>query len=113
MTTLQEVLAVILGAEAEAKRIVADSRDEAENYLKTTQERFSLERLNQMESAREQAKTIMDTALNAAKTESVQISNLGKEERDRIKKRFEENVDSVVNLMATEIAEYYISKRSL
>lgn len=113
MTTLQEVLAVLLGAESEAKRIVADSKNEAGTYMKATQEKFSLERLNQMESAREQAKTIMETSLNAAKTESVQISNMGKEERDRIQKRFEENVDSVVNLMSTEIAEYYISKRSL
>ncbi|MEG1642181.1 MAG: hypothetical protein RR272_03620 [Synergistaceae bacterium] len=113
MSTLQEVLAVLLGAESEAKRIVSDSRSETGSYLKTTQEKFSVERQNQMESAREQAKTIMDTSLNSAKTESEQIANLGKEERERIKKRFEENVDSVVNLMASEIAEHYISKRSL
>lgn len=113
MTTLQEVLAVLLGAESEAKRIVSDSKHEAGNYMKSTQEKFYMERQNQMESAREHAKTIMETSLNAAKTESDQIADMGKEERERIKQRFDESVDTVVNLMADEIAEHYINKRSL
>ena len=41
MSTLQEVLAVLLGAESEAKRIVGDSKNEAESMLQTAQEKFS------------------------------------------------------------------------
>lgn len=111
MSTLHEVLAVLLGAESEAKRIVDDSKNEAEQLLRSAQEKFAAERANQMASAREQAKGIMETALNSAKTEAVQIAGLGKEERARMQKRFEENVDPVICSMVSETAESYISRK--
>ena len=52
MSTLQEVLAVLLGAESEAKRIVNDSKNESDNFLRSAQEKFAGERTNQMASAR-------------------------------------------------------------
>lgn len=111
MSTLHEVLAVLLGAESEAKRIVSDSKNESDSILRSAQEKFAGERTNQMASAREQAKSVMDTALNAAKTEAQQIADLGKEERARMQRRFEENVEPVINSMVSEIAENYIKKR--
>lgn len=111
MSTLQEVLAVLLGAESEAKRIVDDSRNESDGFLRTAQEKFAGERTNQMASAREQAKGIMETALNSARTEAEQIASLGKEERARMQRRFEENADPVIDSMVSEIAEGYTSKR--
>ena len=110
MGTLQDVLAVLLGAESEAKRIVEDSKSESDGFLRTAQEKFAMERANQMASAREQAKGLMETALNSARTEAEQIAVLGKEERTRMQKRFEENVDPVIDSMVSEIAERYISK---
>lgn len=110
MGTLQEVLAVLLGAESEAKRIVDDSKNESEGFLRSAQEKFSMERANQMASAREQAKGIMETALNSARTEAEQIADLGKEERIRMQKRFEENADPVIDSMISEIAEKFVSK---
>ena len=110
MGTLQEVLAVLLGAESEAKRIVDDSKNESEGFLRSAQEKFSMERANQMASAREQAKGIMETALNSAWTEAEQIADLGKEERIRMQKRFEENADPVIDSMISEIAERFVSK---
>ncbi|MCD8164294.1 MAG: hypothetical protein LUE09_12965 [Synergistaceae bacterium] len=111
MSTLHEVLAVLLGAESEAKRIVDDSKNESESLLRTAQEKFSAERANQMASAREQAKGIMETELNSAKTEAAQIAGLGKEELARMQKRFEENVDAVINSIVSETAERFISKK--
>ena len=111
MSTLHEVLAVLLGEESEAKRIVDDSKNEAESLLRTAQEKFAAERANQMASAREQAKGIMETALNSAKTEAAQIASLGKEERARMQKRFDENVEPVINAIASETAESFISKK--
>ena len=110
MGTLQEVLAVLLGAESEAKRIVEDSKSESDGFLRSAQEKFAMERTNQMASAREQAKGIMETALNSARTEAEQIADLGKEERTRMQKRFEENVDPVIDSMISERAERFISK---
>ena len=69
-----------------------------------------MERANQMASAREQAKGIMETALNSARTEAEQIADLGKEERIRMQKRFEENADPVIDSMISEIAEKFVSK---
>ena len=110
MGTLQEVLAVLLGAESEAKRIVEDTKNESAGFLRAAQEKFAMERVNQMASAREQAKGLMETALNSARTEAEQIAVLGKEERTRMQKRFEENADPVIHSMVSEIAERYISK---
>lgn len=110
MSTLQEVLAVLLGAESEAKRIVDDSKNDCESYLRKAQDKFAAERTNQMASAREQAKSAMETALNAAKTEAEQIIDLGKEERNRMQRRYEENVDPVIDSMVSEIAESLIAK---
>ena len=43
MGTLQEVLAVLLGAESEAKRIVEDSKSESDGFLRSAQEKFAME----------------------------------------------------------------------
>lgn len=110
MSTLQEVLAILLGAEAEAERVVNDAENDSEALLRTTREKFAAERINQMESAREQAKGIMNSALSSVKTESVQIADLGKEERERMQQRFEENVDPIIDSMVLEIADRFISK---
>lgn len=110
MSTLHEVLAVLLGAESEARRIVNDSKDEAETLLHSTQEKFNVERANRMAAAHEQAKDIMETALNSARTEAEQIGALGNEERARMQRRFEENVEPVVDAMVSETAESFLSK---
>lgn len=113
MSTLNEVLAVLLGAESEAKRIVNDSKKESENLLHSAQDKFAKERANQMANAREQAKGIVETAMSSANTEAKQIYEMSKEESARIQKRFEENSDPVITFLASEIAEKYIAKGSV
>ena len=109
MSTLQEVLAVLLGAESEAKRIVGDSKNKAESMLQTAQEKFASERTSRMAAG--QAKDLMEAALNSAKTESEQIVNLGKEERERMQKRFAENADTVIDSIVSEIVDGFVSKK--
>lgn len=113
MGTLNEVLAVLLGAESEAKRIVSDSKRESENLLRSAQDKFATERINQMANAREQAKGIMETARSSASTEAKQIYEMSKEESSRIQRRFEENSEPIINFIASEIAEKYITKGSV
>lgn len=110
MSTLQEVLAVLLGAESEAKRVVEESKNDCDSYLRSVQEKFAARRASEMESAREQAKSVLDTALNAAKTEAEQISALSKDERDRMQRRYDENADAVIDSMVSEIVESLIAK---
>lgn len=110
MSSLQEVLAVLLGAESEAKRIVGDTKSESDSLLHSAQAKFAQERVNQIASAREQAKEIMTTALNSAKTESEQIAQMGREEMERTQKRFDENVSTVIDSLVSETANNYLRK---
>lgn len=105
MSALQEVLTVLLGAESEAKRIVEEAKSESAVLLRTTQDKFTSERENRMNAAREQAKSLMENALAAAQTEAKQILDLGREERARIAKRFDENIDAVVASVVTETVD--------
>ena len=105
MSALQEVLAVLLGAESEAQRIVEDAKNSSTGVMKTTQDVFTPERENRMAAVREQAKSIMANALTAAQTEAGQILDLGREERERMNKRFEENVDTVIASVLAETVD--------
>lgn len=105
MSALQEVLAVLLGAEAEAQRIVEDAKNESAGVIRTTQDIFMPDREVKMSAAREQAKSVMANALASAETEAKQILDLGKEERERVSKRFTENVDTVVAAVLAETVE--------
>lgn len=110
MSTLQEVLAVLLGAESEAKRIVGESGNESKSYLRSVQEKFALQRESEIESAREQAKSIIGNATNAAKAEAEQITAIGGDERERMQRHYDENIGALIDSMAAEIAENLISK---
>ncbi|MDR3279148.1 MAG: hypothetical protein LBT23_01435 [Synergistaceae bacterium] len=109
MSALQEVLTVLLGAESEAKRIVEDAKTESAGVVKTTQEVFIPDRESKMASAREQAKSLMANALTSAQTEAKQILDLGREERERVNRRFEENVDTVVAAVLAETVDKILS----
>jgi F-type H+-transporting ATPase subunit b len=105
MSAVQEVLTVLLGAESEAKRVVEEAKRESASVVRTTQDIFIPNRENRMSSVREQAKGLMQNALNGAEAEARQILEFGKEERERINKRFEENVDAVVASVLAETVD--------
>jgi F-type H+-transporting ATPase subunit b len=111
MSALQEVLTVLLGAESEAKRIVDDAKNDSLGVIKTTQEIFIPDRESKMVLAREQAKSLMENALISAQTEAKQILDLGREERGRAAKRFDENVDTVVASVLAETVDKILSGR--
>ena len=105
MSTLQEVLAVLLGAESEARRVVEEAKMESASLVRSAQDKFSVEREHNVASARDQAKSIVETALLAAQAEADQILSLGREERKKIQQRFDENVDSVVAAVLAETVD--------
>ena len=111
MSALQEVLAVLLGAESEAKRIVADAKGESAQVLKTTQEIFQPDRENKMSSAREQAKSVIANAVAASQAESEQLLEQGREDRKNMKARFDENIDTVISSVLAETVERILSGR--
>jgi F-type H+-transporting ATPase subunit b len=108
-SALQEVLTVLLGAERVAKRLVADEKHDSVGIIKTTQEIFLPDRESRMASTREQAKGHMENALLSAQTEARQILDLGREERERTLKRFDENVDTVIAAVLAETVDKILS----
>ncbi|MDR0654305.1 MAG: hypothetical protein LBG12_13510 [Synergistaceae bacterium] len=109
MSALQEVLTILLGAESEAKRIVEDAKNDSMGVIKTTQEIFLPDRESRMASTRAQAKGLMENALLSAQTEARQILDLGREERERVLKRFDENVDTVIAAVLAETVDKILS----
>ena len=109
-SSLQETLAVLLGAEAEAKRIVHDSKVEADNYLQETQDKFAKDRTIQLGHARQRADEILQTAVNDSMTESAQIAQMGKQQQDALTENFNKSVDKLLDSMVFEIAEGYKRK---
>ncbi|MDR1509297.1 MAG: hypothetical protein LBS53_06625 [Synergistaceae bacterium] len=112
MSALQEVLTVLIGAESEAKRIVDDAKNDSLGVIKTTQEIFIPDRESKMLLAREQAKSLLENALLSAQTEAKQILDLGREERERVGKRFDENVNTVVVSVLAETVDKILAERN-
>lgn len=105
MAALQEVLAVLLGAESEARSEIEEARNEAERSVRKAKDAFSQERERRLAGAREQAKSLLEMARTAADTESGQILKMGTQELDRMRERFDENIRDLVEALAAEVAE--------
>ena len=107
MAALQEVLAVLLGAESEARSEIEEARNEAERTVRKAKDAFSQERDRRLAGAREQAKSILDVARTAADAEGGQILQMGQQELARMRERFDENIQNLVTSLVTEVAESY------
>lgn len=112
-SSLQEVLAVLLGTEAEAKRILQDSKTEAGSFLQEAQDKFTKDRTLQIGHARQRADEIMQTAVNDSKTEAAQIAEIGKTERDSLTETFKKGIDPLIDALVSEVAESYKKKAKI
>jgi len=102
MPSLQEALAVLLGAESEGAREVEEAKAEAERIKRATNEKIVMERQRRLNGAKEKAKAIIESARSAAEEEAKQILEVGKMERQRARRRFNEVVESVVDSLVKE-----------
>ena len=102
MPSLQEALAVLLGAESEGVREVEEAKAEANRILASTNERIAKERQRRLQAAKERARAVLEGARAAADEEARQIAEMGKAERDRNQRRFVEVVESVVDALVEE-----------
>ncbi len=109
MATLQESLAVLLGADNEARRMVDEARIEADGLMHSARVRFAEVRKDRMDATQEQSKSLMESVLASAKAEAEQILTSGKEERERTVRRFEENADMVIASLKADLVERILS----
>ncbi|MCX7828495.1 MAG: hypothetical protein N2315_04710 [Thermanaerothrix sp.] len=111
MTSLEETMAVLLGTESEAKRLVQEAKDEAETLIRKGQEDFIRERDMRISAARQRAAAMLENARNAAQAEAEEIIRNGKARRERMQRAFEENARQVVHAIALEEAEAILEGR--
>lgn len=110
MSSLQEALAVLLGAESEGVREVQEARTEAEALGKNAMEKMGAERDRRLEAARDKARMLLESARSAADEEARQITDLGKSERERMERRFREVAGDVVDALVRENVENLLKK---
>jgi vacuolar-type H+-ATPase subunit H len=111
LSSLQEALVVLLGAESEGIREVQEARAQAETLLKETRERMAREAETRLQAARKKAGTILENARAAADEEARSITEQGKSERERMERRFREIAEGVVDSLVQETAEILLGKR--
>ena len=110
MSSLQEALAVLLGAESEGVREVQEARIEAETMGKNALEKMGIERERRLEAARGKALLLLDGARAAADEEALACSELGRAERERMERRFREVAGDVVDALVRESVENLLKK---
>lgn len=111
MISLEETMAVFLGAESEAKRLVQEAREEADAMVRKGQDDFMRERDMRISSARQRASAVLDNARNASQKEAEEIIRNGKARRERMLQAFEEHAQEVARAIAIEEAEAILSGR--
>ncbi len=111
MSTLQEALVVLLGAESEGVREVQEARVQAEALLKETRERMAREAETRLQAARKKAGAILESARAAADEEARSITEQARSERERMERRFREIAGEVVDSLVQESAEILLGKR--
>lgn len=110
MSSLQEVLTLLLGAESEARRKSEEARAEAEEIIARTRQDFQREREDRLSAAREQALGLIESAENAAEAEVRQIVNLGQQEAQDLTERFGAYARETVDSLVDEMALHYVRK---
>jgi F-type H+-transporting ATPase subunit b len=101
-----------LGAEAEGKRRSDEAKSEAERVMEEAKRKFTAEAERRRAQARDQAKTILETARSGADAEAQQILDQGKNDRERMTRRFSESEVSVVDGVLAEFVEHLLRGRS-
>ncbi|HOV28901.1 MAG TPA: hypothetical protein PLY83_02315 [Synergistales bacterium] len=111
MSSLQEALVVLLGAESEGVREVQEAKIQAEALLKETRERMAREAETRIQAARKKASAVLENARAAADEEARSVTEQGKSERERMERRFREIAGGVVDSLVQEAVETLLGKR--
>lgn len=113
MSSLQEFLALLLGAESEARRKTEEARIQAEDVLSKARQDFQQEREARLAAVRDQAKILIETAEKSTEAEIRQIQSLEQQETEGMAGRFKAHVGDVVGTIAEETAAEFLRKGTL
>lgn len=110
MSTLQNVLSELLTADAEAKKTVEISAQEAANVLQQKQQEFEQRSETQLAATRKQADELMQTALRNAEAESASIEKSAAAERETLREDMSRAIPELVDTLANKIISSYTGK---
>ncbi|MDO9508667.1 MAG: ATPase [Thermovirgaceae bacterium] len=110
MSSLQEFLTLLLGAESEARRKTEDARTQAEEILTRARQDFQQEREARLATVRDQAKTLIEAAEKSTEAEIRQIQSMERQEAEGMAGRFRTHAADAVGTIIEETAADLIRK---
>lgn len=110
MSSLQEFLTLLLGAESEARRKTEEARIQTENVLTKARQDFQQEREARLAAVRDQAKTLIEATEKSTEAEIRQIQSQEQHETEGMAERFKTHVGDVVKTIVEETAAEFIRK---
>ncbi|GAB6281134.1 MAG: hypothetical protein STSR0007_13030 [Thermovirga sp.] len=110
MSSLQEFLTLLLGAEGEARRRAEEARIQTEEVIAKARQDFQQEREARLAAVRDQAKTLIEAAEKSTEAEIRQIQSQERQETEGMAVRFKTHVGNVVETIAEETAAAFIRK---
>lgn len=106
MSTIQEILSMIISAEDDAQKIVGDAKDQASGVFQLTKDSFEPHRKSKIANARDQAKKIIEEAKALADEHAESILDEAAEEREQIRKRCDERIASLVRSVLLDTVQH-------
>jgi vacuolar-type H+-ATPase subunit H len=110
MSSIDEFLTLLLGAESEARRKTEETRLQAEEIFAQARKDFQQEREARLAAVRDQAKSLIEAAEKNTEAEIRQIQSLEKQETEGMARRFQAHVGDVVGTIVEETAAEYVRK---
>ena len=110
MSSLDEFLTLLLGAESEARRKTEEARVQAEEVFTKSRQDFQQERESRLAAVRDQPKALIEAAEKNTEAEIRQIQSLEKKETEGMAERFQAHVGDVIGTLVEETTTEYTRK---
>jgi vacuolar-type H+-ATPase subunit H len=107
---LPEVLDVLLKARDEAVQTRAEAEQEAKALLQKAHEKFAAEQEARLNTARGEARALVESTRQSVEMEALQIADLGQKSRDSMREHFEANASALIAGLADKVASRYAAQ---
>jgi vacuolar-type H+-ATPase subunit H len=110
---LSEVLEVLLKAEDEALEMRLTAEHEAKAIVQKAHEKFASNQESRLNAAREEARAQVESAKHSVETDALQIADLARKSRDRMREHFDKRAPVLIAQIADDLAVTYAAQGSL
>ena len=107
---LSEVLSVLLKAEDEALEIRSAAEQEAKAIIQKMHDKFAQDQESCLNSAREEARSQVESTKQAVEMEALHISELALKAREKMQEHFDRKTPELIAKLAEETATKYAAQ---